>query len=262
MKIAYTVWTWGSKDKSQFEQALKEIADLGYDGVENFNPVVVMYEDTPQEFDDLLRAHGLEFYALYSYLRGDWQADLEMAERCIRFAQRHGIPTLNMQAASRPEAGTTKKELDDTIEKMTTIGKVAQQHGVTMCVHPHYGTNVETVSELAYFAENTDPAYVSLCLDTAHTILGKGDPVEIFAKYVERIEYVHIKDLMPVLNPENPMKSFLDLGDGRVDFPGVLKVLRQGGYDGVLCVEQDCPAICNYKTAMVSRRYIREVLGL
>lgn len=262
MKVAYTVWTWGLREKRDFEQALKEIADLGYDAVENFNGIVNLYEDSPQEFAALLRTYGLEFVAVYSYLRQDWEADLIMAERCAKFARRHGIPTFNMQAAARPATGTTEKELADTVEKLTAIGKMAREHGVTMCLHPHFNTNVERGPELAYLVEHTDPELVSLCLDTAHTILGKMDPVETFTTYLDRIKYVHLKDIAAELDPENPMRSFRDLGQGQVDFPGVLRVLRAGGYDGVLCVEQDFPSVCNYKTAMVSRRYIREQLGL
>ncbi len=262
MKTAYTVWTWGLSAKKDFEQAVKEIADLKYDAVENFNGVVPLYEDVPAEFDELLRAHGLGFVAVYHYLRDDFQADLAMAERCLRFAQRHRIGTLNMQAARRPVTGTTEKELADTVDKLTIIGRLAEQYGVTMCLHPHFNTNVERAPELAYVVEHTDPALVSLCLDTAHTILGKMDPEETFARYADRTRYVHLKDIAGVLDQQNPMRSFRDLGQGVVDFPSVLRVLQRGGYDGVLCVEQDFPAVCNYKSAMVSRQYIREALGL
>jgi inosose dehydratase len=57
------------------------------------------------------------------------------------------------------------------------------------------------------------------------------------------------------------MARFLPLGWGTVDFKGVLKSLRKHGYDGVLCVELDKQPVCNYHSAMVSRRYLHDALG-
>ena len=75
---------------------------------------------------------------------------------------------------------------------------------------------------------------------------------------------MHLKDLDPNPNAhlEWPMKRFCALGQGAVDFKGVIRSLKKHNYDGVLCVEVDYPLVCNYETAMFSRNYIRDVLGL
>jgi inosose dehydratase len=41
-----------------------------------------------------------------------------------------------------------------------------------------------------------------------------------------------------------------------------VETLRAEGYDGILCVESDYQPVCNYKSAMDSRHYIRRVLRL
>jgi hypothetical protein len=43
---------------------------------------------------------------------------------------------------------------------------------VTVCLYPHYATNVERENELAHMMESVDVAVLSLTLDTAHTVLG------------------------------------------------------------------------------------------
>ena len=58
------------------------------------------------------------------------------------------------------------------------------------------------------------------------------------------------------------MKRFCALGQGSVDFKGVIRSLKKHGYDGTLCVEVDYPLVCNYETAQYSRNYIRDVLGM
>lgn len=58
------------------------------------------------------------------------------------------------------------------------------------------------------------------------------------------------------------MATFRALGHGTVNFPEVKAALEEIGYDGVLCVELDCPEVCNYHSAEVSRTYLRDVLGM
>lgn len=58
------------------------------------------------------------------------------------------------------------------------------------------------------------------------------------------------------------MNRFLPLGQGTVDFKGVYKALKHGGYDGVLCVELDKQPVCNYRSAQISREYLHNTIGL
>jgi inosose dehydratase len=263
MKAGINVWTWGTKSKEAFEQALKEVADIGYPAVENIGTIVTLYEDDPDEFDALMETYGVEFACAYHHLTGDWEKDLAMAKRVLAFLERCGTKIMNLQAGPRPKGGTTDKELSGDAEKASQIGELARQHGVTVCLHPHYGTNVEQADELAYMMEQLDPASVSLTIDTAHTVLGGMDPVETVTQYADRIRYMHMKDILPSVDPDLPWWSgFRELGRGTIDLPGVVNVLKDAGFSGVLCVELDRPRICGYKSAALSRAYIREELGL
>jgi inosose dehydratase len=149
-------------------------------------------------------------------------------------------------------------------ELSNKIGKLCKENGLVACFHPHANTAIYKEEEIDYFLANTDPELVSLCLDTAHTNLAGMDCVQAFAKYVDRIAYVHFKDVDPdeSLNPEWPMHRFRPLGYGTIDFKGVYNVLKNNGYDGVICVELDNPPVCNYKAAMDSRIYLRNVIGI
>ena len=134
---------------------------------------------------------------------------------------------------------------------------------MTLCLHPHYGTNVEREHELAYMMEQLDPAFVSLTVDTAHTVLGGMDPVATVKQYAGRIRYMHMKDIIPTADPSLPWWSgFRELGRGAINFPALVDVLKGAGFDGVLCVELDRPRVCGYKSAAISRQYLREELGL
>jgi inosose dehydratase len=49
------------------------------------------------------------------------------------------------------------------------------------------------------FLELTDPATVSLCLDTGHIAYAGGDNRAIVARHPDRIGYVHLKSIDPVV---------------------------------------------------------------
>ncbi|MCL2879288.1 MAG: sugar phosphate isomerase/epimerase, partial [Treponema sp.] len=127
-----------------------------------------------------------------------------------------------------------------------------------------WGTAVFTQDEIDLYDKYVDHDLVKLCIDTAHTALAGMDPVKTIERYGKRIGYMHLKDLDPDTSicPERPLKRFLPLGCGTIDFSGVYKELVKQHYDGVLCVELDDSAVCNYKSALISRQYIHNVLHL
>lgn len=276
MKIAYTVWTWmkeefRSGDTSEvalakYEQAIKEISYLGYDSVENFNFTVDVFKDKDQEFDELHKKYNLEFVNLYHYLENGHDADIAKAEHCCKFMQRHKIRLMNIQAPKRPEDGNvTDKMLEDMCHTLREMAKVCQKYEVTLCLHQHQNTCCETQRELSYVMEHIDESLLKLCIDTCHITFGGMDPVAIIKQYGKRVAYVHLKDVIADWKPPYiggpATRKARALGEGVVDFPGIQQALLESGYDGVLCVEVDFPAICNYDTAQKSRRYIHSVLG-
>ena len=272
MKVAYTGWTWliNHKDnyKWEFEQFLKEVSDLGYEAVENFAFITKYFDDDAAEVKRLLDLYGLEMANLYEHYTDDPEADVQSAVHYLDFMQKIGATYLNLQAVmwrDAPNVRPTDKEAIRAYADLSNrIGALCAQSGAVACFHPHANTAVFMEEQIDLFLEYTDPKLVSLCLDTAHTCLAGMDVVEAFRKYAPRIGYVHLKDVDPdgSITPEWPMNRFRPLGVGTVDFKGVVKALKEHGYDGVLCVELDKPLVCNYKSAMISRQYMHDALGL
>ena len=65
--------------------------------------------------------------------------------------------------------------------------------------HPHADTHVDTQDRIERFLADTNPDVVNLCLDTGHVSYCDGDNLEIIEKYPERITYVHLKSVDPVV---------------------------------------------------------------
>ena len=62
IRVGYHTITWGMDG---FEQALDEIAALGFKGFETFAAVVDTYGDKVSEFQDMIGQRGLELVTVY-----------------------------------------------------------------------------------------------------------------------------------------------------------------------------------------------------
>lgn len=270
MKIAYTGWTWliNHKDNHrwEFEQFLKEVADLGYEAVENFAFITQYFDNDADAVAALLKKYRLEMVNLYHHYSADPEADYAKAVAYVDFMKKIGATYLNLQAVMWRDAPNDRPTDAEQIARYAhltnRIGALCKENGLVACFHPHANTAVFTQEQIDLFVQGLDKNCAGLCLDTAHTVLGGMEPTQTFARYAPYIEYVHLKDVGPAEDPDNPMSRFLPLGMGTIDFKSVIGILQTHGYDGVLCVELDRQPVCNYHSAMVSRMYLHNVLGL
>ena len=279
MKIGYTGWTWflneytdpstfGTFYKKYFEQFCLEASNLGYETIENFSFLADYYKDEADVLKEQFERYGLKFENLYFYFSNDFDADVEKAKGYIEFMKKIGAHYMNMQGFMWKDTPfirpTDRDGVMEYARLANTVGKMCAEAGIKACMHPHMNTRVFREDQIDLFMEITDPQYGYLCMDTAHTTLAGMHAPTFAKKWGKRMGYVHLKDIDPNENahPEWPMKRFLPLGYGCVDFKGVVEALKEEGYDGILCVELDYQPVCNYKSAMDSRNYIRNVLGM
>jgi inosose dehydratase len=115
----------------------------------------------------------------------------------------------------------------------------------------------------------TDPELVGLCLDTGHYAYGGGDPLVACRKVGERIWHVHFKDCHPTVAATAREEGvdyfeavrrglFCELGQGEVDFQGILAELCERRFGGWIVVEQD--VLPGMGTPLESARRSRDFL--
>jgi inosose dehydratase len=137
------------------------------------------------------------------------------------------------------------------IANSNTLGKILlEEYGLNMRFHPHADYHVETQEQTERYLEETDPRYVSLCLDTGHLAYRQADVPAIIRKYPERIGYVHIKQMDPAiaaraLAEDLPFGQAVAQGAsveppaGLPSVPGVLEALSELDAELFVVVEQD-----------------------
>jgi len=149
---------------------------------------------------------------------------------------------------------------------------VRDETGLQTVFHHHCATFVETPQEIDALMQHTDPSLLGLCLDTGHATYGGGSPVDLLARYADRIRHVHFKDCDPRVADRARVEEwdyqtalrhglFCELGKGSVDFTEVLQGLLQSGYDGWIVVEQDVlPGMgAPLDSARRNREYLRGI---
>ncbi len=186
----------------------------------------------------------------------------------------YGDPMRTQNAGRiRPEHGMTDAQWKVFTEGANRVARaVKRETGLRTVFHHHIGTWVETPEETATFLRLTDPAVLGLVFDTGHYRFGGGDPVEGLRRHADRVWHVHFKDHDPRVAEQSRRNNwgaiqsvehgvFCELGRGDVDFPAVIQVLKDIGYDGWIVVEQDVlPGMGTPKeSAQRNRDYIRSI---
>jgi inosose dehydratase len=154
---------------------------------------------------------------------------------------------------------------------------VRRESGLRTVFHHHCAGFVETPAEIARLLELTDPNVLGLVFDTGHYVYGSGRCEGVLAamdRFAGRIWYVHFKDCQPEVMRRAITEEwdyftalrhgvFCELGQGCVDFAGVIDWLKRHQYEGWITVEQDVlPGMGAPKeSARRNRAYLRH-LGL
>jgi inosose dehydratase len=132
-------------------------------------------------------------------------------------------------------------------ERLHELAEQVAEDGLTLVLHPHAGTLVETAGDIRLALEHTD---VPWCLDTGHLLIGGVDPAQFVRDHADRIGHVHLKDVDAALaervrSRQLPLVQavqkglFKPLGDGDARIGDVVRLLDDTGYERWLVLEQD-----------------------
>lgn len=160
------------------------------------------------------------------------------------------------------------------VATIRSIARIAQnEFGIRAVIHPHAGGHVEFADEIDRICADVPAQEAGLCLDTGHVSYAGMDPVATLARHLDRLDYIHFKDIDPRKFAEVMARRirFFDacaegvmcpIGDGCIDYPAILALLERRGYAGFVTVEQERdPRSAGGSAADVakSRRYLEQV---
>lgn len=262
-KFAHTVWQWGTT-KEDFIQGAKDIKYAGFEYFESVKGFIDIFADDIPGFKAICKEIGVIPVGAYFHLNGTKENDIDDIEKKLPFMVENNMFRMSVQAPGVFGRAANDEELKYNVEAITKIGKICKPYGVKPCVHPHYNTTIMVERDIDFVMQNTDPSEVFFGPDTAHLTAGDCNPVEIFDRYKERIQFTHLKDIRDAMESEGMEEgkevysNFRELGEGNVDFPGVFKVLKSVNYDGYLCAELDRSRFNNKISAEINMLYLQK----
>ncbi len=232
MKLGANSVLFGGHD---METAFKHLAMAGYDGIElsaidgmSQHLVLAHWRDLVGEIRQLSQTYGLELLAMEQPSQ-----DPARMEQAFQAAAELGIPIVNCGPGGK---SNDEALLQQAIDSLGNLAKMAERYGVTLCVKAHVGAAIyNTPTTLKVMEAITSPAF-GIDMDPSHIYRSGENPVEALSKVISRVRHVHIRDCKG--RQQGPGKPELQAnGRGDIDLLGYIKVLADHGYSGPLDFE-------------------------
>ena len=292
IRIGNAPCSWGvefanDERNPTWQSVLEQCAGAGYKGIE-LGPVGFMPED-PAILADALKQHeltligGVVFRAFHDPQA--WDDVMDGSVRTCKALVAHGAEHLVLIDSISPRRAPTAGRADEAeqmdtaewkayVERIRTIAKIgAEEYGLTVGIHAHAAGFMDFEPELERLLNEVDESILKICFDTGHHSYAGFDPVAFMQRHIDRISYMHFKDIDPAVKQQVITNRtgfydacgqgiFCNLGQGDVDFEAVRQVLLEANFEGWCTVEQDCdPTLPGtpLEDAKANREYLESI---
>jgi L-ribulose-5-phosphate 3-epimerase len=162
-----------------------------------------------------------------------WGANLRIAGDTARLARRLGVPLVTFHAGFIPhERGAERRTMIDRLRAIV-------DHFDDAGVRVGFETGQESAATLVQALEDLNRPHAGVNFDPANMILyGMGDPVRALRDLATRVIQIHIKDARPAA-AQGQWGEEMRVGDGRVDWAGFLRAVREQRLGADLVIERE-----------------------
>ncbi|MBF2717644.1 myo-inosose-2 dehydratase [Agrobacterium vitis] len=243
------------------DQCLDETAKIGFDGIEKGHK----FPQEPAALKAVLQPRGLRYVSGWhslNLLTNSIEDEKAAMQPALDLLKAMGSKVIIVCETSNAIHGDDGKPVNDRPKLadsewasfgagVEALAEFAAAQGIALVYHHHMGTIVESEEEIDKLMANTGP-HAKLLLDTGHCLFGGGNPERVATNYMGRVGHIHAKNIRPVIAKQvrDEKLSFLEgvrrgvftvPGDseGGVNFPPVLKIAGEHGYEGWLVIEAE-----------------------
>lgn len=230
--------------KGSVQEKMKAVKDAGFDGVEMMSHMEVA--EVLKARDEL----GLAIPSVcddkhWSKPLSDPDAKvraegLEALKQTLRDAKAYGAGSILLVP------GVVKAEVSyedcwkRSIEQIRLALPLAEELGVKISIENVWNGFITTEEQAARYLDEINSPWVGWHFDCGN-IIRYGDPIEWIRKLGKRINRVHVKEYSRdrAMRAGDVGKGFsAPLLEGANNWPGIMKALRETGYEGFLITEQ------------------------
>jgi len=241
-QVALELYTVRDETKRDFEGTLRQVAQMGYAGVE-----FAGYGDlAAQAMAELLAETGLKVAGTHVGLDG---LTGEKLDASISYCRSIGCPV--MVLPSLAQEWRTLDGIHALGPLLNRIGRRCHDEGIDFSYHNHdfEFASVQGRTLLERLLEITNPDLVKIELDIYWAAYAGHDPLTLLDKLGERVALVHFKDMADD-------RSMTEVGKGILDMKSITAFAQQHAIWAV--VENDHPILPSLESARVSLEYFRQ----
>ncbi|MBT9330816.1 sugar phosphate isomerase/epimerase family protein [Paracidobacterium acidisoli] len=235
--IGHTGITWLN---SQVEQAIQDVAKLGFYGFETFGEVLAA-EEAKGGIGRVLEQNKIPLISGYCTLNltdPEKRRD-EMAKAvawCKLIKKYNGrIFVLGPNQVHR-DTYVYADHKANIVSTLNEAAKVVQDQGLTPVLHQHTGTCVMTRDETYATLDAVDTHVLKFGPDVGQLTKGGVNAVQVVKDYLPLVQHMHLKDYN---GKDDHLLGYCPLGQGQVDVPAILDLLKGRKLSGMVMTELD-----------------------
>ncbi len=208
---SWGVWFPSDPEQVPPEVFLREVAEAGYEWIE-LGPYGYLPSD-PAKLSEQLDEYGMGVLAgtVFEHLhRPDswddvWTQVTNVAALTQAMGGRHIVVIPEVWRHHKTGEPVENRELTAEQWQQKTSGldelgrRIGEEYGLHVQFHSHADSHVGYQPDIERLLESTNPEWVNLCFDTGHIAYYGGDCLELIKKYPDRIGYLHLKQINPLV---------------------------------------------------------------
>lgn len=196
-----------------------------------------------------------------NFLAGDEtarKAEIRRVKRHVDIGAKLGVTLMRHDAGSRPPAEATFRQFQADLPVLADacreIAEYAAQYGITTSVENH-GFHCQASARVHALVDEVNCSNFRTTIDIGNFLCADEDPVSGVSRNIGIASMVHVKDFYRRYADEKPSEGWFSsmggvflrgaiVGQGDLDIPKLLRIVKHAGYDGYLSVEfeglEDC----------------------
>ncbi|MEP7097446.1 MAG: sugar phosphate isomerase/epimerase family protein [Dokdonella sp.] len=237
VEIGYTGITWLN---SQVDDAIRDVAKLGFHGFETFGTVLDEWEPKGG-LEPVLKQSRIPLISGYCTLNlTDPEKRQDQMTKAVAWAKlikkykgRVFVLGPNQVKRSSYDYSAHKANIVSTLNE---VSKAISDQGVTPVLHQHTGTCVETRDETYATLDAIDTTHLKFGPDVGQLTKGGADAVKVVKDYLPLVQHMHLKDFN---GKDDHLLGYCPLGQGEVNVPAILDLMAGRKISGMIMVELD-----------------------
>ncbi|MBQ7821256.1 MAG: sugar phosphate isomerase/epimerase [Clostridia bacterium] len=258
-KISLQMYTMRNFTKSLPELAdtVKKLSDIGFKNLQYSIPDA--YD--PLEVKKIFDANGIKNDSVFCPAMALEEKRDKVAKMCEIFdTKRVRIDSI---PRSLSETASGYKMFAHYLNEMSEL---YASMGIKVLYHFHSFEFIKfgNTTGIEILLNETNPDFLLLNPDTHWIQSGGKNPADFLEKYKDRYEYIHTKDYsIAKMGPtwENTLSRFAPVGEGNLDWDGIIKVCEKNGVQIYAIEQDDCYGRDEFECVASSFNFLKNILG-